>query len=383
MSRIVEYLPRQVMRLDTPIVVLQSDDWGLVGVRDGEGAEELRRQGFEPGRSPYGGYSLETAEDLRALYGVLERHRDASGRAACMVFNFVMANVDFGRALERGLDTDTLIPLGDGLPAGWERPGLLEAYHEGIGRGLVYPALHGLTHFNLRAAQGLLKGNSPAGERLRALYRSGTPQLEELRGVLGFEYLTPGEGWLDLEEQGRLIGLGARLFEGMFGTGARSACAPGYRANGWTHKAWKDHGIAAVQNGPAAKSLPHKDRNGLWMLYRMVELEPAAHGDWSEEKAHSDAEEAVRRGAPVIVSVHSINFHSTVGKYREGTLEKLDRLLGYLERRFPNLRYGHDGDLIELFDAAEKGAREGRRETGVRRSWELPQTVRNYFGEWR
>src|SRR5215469_17554334 len=82
---------------DRPLVLLQSDDWGRVGVRDREGFEQLRAQGIRLGERPYDLYSLETAEDVQAVAAMLDRHRDSVGHPASLVMNFCTANLDFAR----------------------------------------------------------------------------------------------------------------------------------------------------------------------------------------------------------------------------------------------------------------------------------------------
>ena len=61
-----------------PLVLLQSDDWGRVGVRDKEGLELLQASGMTLGERPYDFYTLETAEDVIALRDLLSRHRDST-----------------------------------------------------------------------------------------------------------------------------------------------------------------------------------------------------------------------------------------------------------------------------------------------------------------
>ena len=68
------------LRVGRPLVVLQSDDWGRVGVRDREGWEELRDLGLNLGERSYDFYSLETAEDVAEIAALLQRHRDSTGR---------------------------------------------------------------------------------------------------------------------------------------------------------------------------------------------------------------------------------------------------------------------------------------------------------------
>ena len=51
---------------------------------------------------------------------------------------------------------------------------------------------------------------------------------------------------------------------------------------------------------------------------------------------------------PAIVSLHSINFHSTVGDIRGRTIRILDQFLTALESKHADLLYLHDEDLYKL-----------------------------------
>ena len=73
-------MPQYAFFFDRPIVILQSDDWGRVGVRDAEGLEQLRSAGLTLGESPYDLYTLETAEDLNAAREMLLHHHDSVNR---------------------------------------------------------------------------------------------------------------------------------------------------------------------------------------------------------------------------------------------------------------------------------------------------------------
>jgi len=100
--------------------LLQSDDWGVPAcatARDGRAPAA----GLNLGEKPYDFYSLETAEDVHALAGVLRKHRDATGRRPSIVMNFIMANVDFdrwfsGQKIESGQKQIPLCPLTEGWP---------------------------------------------------------------------------------------------------------------------------------------------------------------------------------------------------------------------------------------------------------------------------
>ena len=67
--------PLTGFHFDRPLVLFQSDDWGRVGVRDQEGAEQLRAAGIKIGERPYDCYSLETSDDVGALSETLKRQK--------------------------------------------------------------------------------------------------------------------------------------------------------------------------------------------------------------------------------------------------------------------------------------------------------------------
>jgi hypothetical protein len=115
-----------------------------------------------------------------------------------------------------------------------------------------------------------------------------------------------------------------------------------------------------AQNGPGALVPPHFDRDEMLQLYRNVELEPATDSNVSVEVCLRQAENCFARGIPAIVSIHSINFHSTVQDFRGTTLSCLDQFFGALESKHADLLYLQDENLFELvnkgFYTAPNGA---------------------------
>jgi hypothetical protein len=351
-QRGLDLVPVAGFHFDRPLVLLQSDDWGRCGLRDREGLEQLRSAGLALGERPYDFYTLETAEDLNALSSVLEKHRDSSGRNPCVEMNFVPANLDFAKMGEDDFRQIHLIALADGLPNRWSRPGLVEAYRAGIAAGVFHPALHGSTHFCRAAVERSLAGDDDRSQLLRTLWQAGTPYIHWRMPWIGYEYWdseqSEDERFLQAEAQRALIGYTFGAFAKLFSTLPRSACAPGYRANRDTHRAWAQHGIRVAQNGPGALVPPHFDRDEMLHLHRTVELEPAVNKNSSVEASLRQAENCFARGIPAIVSVHSINFHSTVQDFRSNTLQCLDQFFTALESKHSDLLYLHDDNLFEL-----------------------------------
>jgi len=338
------YSPK-TFKFGRPLLVLQSDDWGRVGVRDREGWQSLRERGINLGANRYDFYSLETADDVGALRTMLNKHRDSTGRTACLVMNFVTANLDF-QNMTSAATAVHLKPLSEGLPGAWNRPGLFEAVCAGIADGVFYPALHGLTHF---CGPSVLKAlqNETQSNLLCKFWAAETPYIYWRMPWVGYEYCTPENSFLERAEQSQAIKQAAHYFWQLFGSHPFSACAPGYRANHETHAAWASSGIRVAQHGPAVPGLPHLDEHEILHLYRILDFEPS-HGPIDLDRCLQKAAVCFKHGAPLIISIHSINFHSTLKDFRSLSLKSLDTFLSALERCHPELLYVHDADLYEI-----------------------------------
>jgi len=371
LRRLVAAQPRAAgFSFSRPLVLLQSDDWGRVGVRDREGYELLRARGIDLGSHSYDFYSMETAEDVVALRDMLHRHRDSTGRSACMVMNFLLANVDFPKVTEGEFTEIHLKPLSQGLPGNWQRqrPGLFEAYSEGIAQGLFHPGLHGLTHFCGRAVERELNDPGARGTLLRNLWSAETPYIYWRMPWVGYEYYDPAESTFpEPGVQRELVRKAAAGFREFFGVGPLSACAPGYRANQETHRAWLEHGVQVAQNGCGPCVPPHMDPLEILNLYRTIDVEPA-HRILPVEEYLRVIDRCLARGWPAIISVHSINFHSTLKDFRGPTLKALDQLLTALERKYSDLLYVHDADLYQIVTHGRFRAAQGTFEISVSQS---------------
>jgi hypothetical protein len=339
------------LRFNRPLLLFQSDDWGRVGVRDSEGAEELRASGVNLGEKPYDFYSLERAEDLQALSEVLRRYRDSVGRSPSIVMNFILANVDFQTSLGAGDGHISLKPLTEGLPGSWHRPQLFEAYRQGVGERLFFPALHGLSHFCEQAISRELKEDGRRAQLVMTLWQAQTPYIHWRMPWIGYEYWDPEATahaqFLSLDDQQAAIRRAAEIFQVFFGAGALSACAPGYRANSDTRQSWFEAGVRVAQNGPGGQCAPYLDERGMLLTFRNIEMEPATT-KCDIADLMQQVEKCFTTQIPAVVSIHSINFHSTIRDFRTPTLALLDEFLTAVKKKWPNALYVHDADLFNI-----------------------------------
>jgi len=353
-----------------PLVAIQSDDWGRLGLRDREGYEWLRARGIRLGENPYDLYSFETADDISAIASLFARHHDSSGRSPCMVMTFCTANLDFKKMKARGYQGIELLPLSQGLPGSWSRPGLFETYRDGIKRGIFYPAMHGLTHFCPVAVENTLAKGGERAALLRLFWEAETPYIYWRMPWVGYEYWNPEKprvGFLSTDVQRAQISKARECFTAFFGEGPVSACAPGYFANRNTRCMWAEAGIRIAQNGPGnGLNAPHIDSTGMLHLYRTIDLEPS-HRELEVDKYLQIAGNSFARGLPFIISTHSINFHSTLKDFRSSTLAALDSLLTALESKYPDLLYVHDQDLYAIVTEGAFKNRDARVTVSARR----------------
>lgn len=351
-QRANDLLPISGSYFGRPMLLFQSDDWGRVGLRDSEGLEQLRFAGLALGERPYDFYTLETAEDLSALIATLKRHRDSVGRHPCMELNFVVSNLDFARMEADDWKNIHSLPLTEGLPKGWDRPGLFEAYRSGIADGVFEPALHGTSHFCTQAVTRNLAGGGARAALLQTLWQARTPYIHWRMPWIGYEYWDaekpPDDRFLPATSQREIIGQTVGAFAKLFSTLPVSACAPGYRANDDTVCAWAQHGIRVAQNGPGGRVPPHFDGHEVLQVFRTIEFEPAVDSNFSLDSCLEKADICFKQGVPAVVSLHSINFHSTVKDFRSRTLKYLDEFLTTIESKHSGLLYVSDKELHQL-----------------------------------
>jgi hypothetical protein len=193
-----------------------------------------------------------------------------------------------------------------------------------------------------------------AGERaefLRLLWEAETPYIFWRMPWIGYEYWNPERprsGFLGGETQQRLIHQAYESFRGIFGTTPIAACAPGCRANRETFRAWAQAGIRVAENGSGnGLHPPHFDEFGLLHIYRIIDFEPSQR-ELEIEKYLEIVDACFSHGVPAILSVHAINFHSTLKDFRTGTITAMDEFLTALEKRYPELLYVSDEDIYTI-----------------------------------
>jgi len=333
-----------------PVVVLESDDWGL---RRRDARDELSAWGRPSG---WADERSETAEDLDRLADVLARHLDPDGRPATMTMNVIAANPDRAAIEADGFARYHDLPL-DQTMAPEVRAGL----RSGVDARLFSLQLHGRSHFAVDRWLADLRDDHPGARSLFAA------------GVDGGLSLLDGQGWRYHSElldwsagQARpapelidWLAPAMDTIERVAGVRPRSAVAAHYVLTDEAQAAWGALGIEYVQ---AAERRLRPDRpdgtshlgqqgpHGLVHLTRTVRFDPRP-----QRVGHHGAEAGavLRRcfdqGLPAVIDTHRINY---TGPWAADAARELDDLLALADGA--GARYL---TTAELGDAASDGGR--------------------------
>ena len=332
-----------------PTVLIQSDDWGRVGLPKIELLEDLQSAGVQAGQSPWDFYGAESAADLKQLGETLSQINDCDGQPACMTANIVMANADIPLMRAEGFSVFRSLSIANGFPDPWDDMRPVEEYKKLMDKGVFYPALHGFTHFSPTMMMKGWHDTSDFGRRARLLLKKDIPYLASLTPEYNFalqERWDGGERFATELEQREWVRQGVDLFIDSFGFVPRSTCAPGYRANEVTFKLWKEYGIKVIQN--ASYGVTYED-NGVLTIPRNVSFEPFLFDSAKKgiEKALIQARRAVRQGKMIVICSHSISYMNSHLNMRDRSLDALRELLLRLLLIYPDLRFANDGVVHE------------------------------------
>ena len=319
-------------RCAEPVLVIESDDWGL---QRRASRERLRCFG-EPGE--WADETAETDGDLRRLFDVLDRHRDATGRPAAFSGNVVVTNPDHDAIARDRYDV-----LSRNSDQHARRPPCCVA--EGVERRVFFAELHGRRHFSVEAWLADLRRDVPGARELSSEYRHGGLSLLEGQN---WRYHTEYVSWRTGVEPDEIrlspsLTDSLDILEGMFGRRPTSTIAPHYIFSSRIEKAWREAGFRFVQGAnyqilrsedgghgtvSVSHSLGERSPSGLLYLHRFVRFEPRP------ERPHQDVAAAL---AQVFVSALNKDsgsdrlapdqFHRVVSRRRATRVGRITRRL--------------------------------------------------------
>ncbi len=331
----LEFLPHYLRRrFKEKYVIIESDDWGLErAVSD----HSIEWAAAKFGREYFTRWTLdtlETKEDLELLFELLSSIRDNRGSHPVITANFITHNIDY-----QSNDKLGFIPISEGFNSG---AGPLELYHQGITQGLIFPQLHGYSHYNLSALVSFIDT-----DEARESFANGFAACRStIRGNLAFLQGELGKS----NQMYDKIAEAAKVFRETFGYDSLTFIPPTFILDQCALSLLKNAGIEMIQSANRLLdtsgdkySRPYFRKSGgfVWSV-RNARLDPFKGYDFDHLKCIASISSAFENNYPAVIDFHRVNFSGRFNpEYRNRTLKELRMLFKGILKRWPDAIFTH------------------------------------------
>lgn len=350
------------------ILIIESDDWGSVRIRDKEAYEALRHKGLNVQNNHYNSFeTLESNEDLESLFNLLLSFKDINGNHPVFTPMCIMGNPDFEKIKDSDYQKYVFQPLNETLLEFSHSNRVLDLWSQGFQNNIFIPEIHGREHINVRRYMKILQSHEGKdGMRFALNHHSIGPS--RYKNILFPNYLGalhPGPKE-EIEELVQYILDAGNLFKKYMGYQPRVFIAPNAEEPkelehslfqiGVKYLTHAKRRIYPTGNGQFAKEwnfIGQRTNFGQIYLNRNATFEPVCFGekehvsDWVNS-CLKDVEIAFRWNKPAVISSHRVNYVGSINpKNREKGLQKLKTLLTEIIKNWPDVEFMSSYDLGE------------------------------------
>jgi len=345
-------------------LIIESDDWGTIRMPSKEVLKSLLKNNIEADKFNFDKYdSLETYEDLRLLFEVLESVKDSRGISAVVTAYHVMANPNFEAIEANGRKKYFYETILETYSRNSNTLHSFELIKEGIKKGIYIPQFHGREHIQVQRWMEAINSKSHKEQLAftnRAIIWVGSNN--DSSGYSkdyfkGFDYESEAEA----KEVELIHQDGLRLFKEIFEMDSITFTAQGSVWGNHLLSMLKKEGVELIgghqlhPNGNGTYRIENKfwgSRNAFnqihWRRNCLFEPVEDQNFDWVS-KCLLDIEVAFRWGKPAVISTHRVNFIGSIFKEnRTQSLEKLQMLLQKVVKRWPDVQFISSARLAEL-----------------------------------
>lgn len=359
------YLNSRGKRLDKKYVVIESDDWGSERITNRKALSALIDSGVEACNNPFNCLdSLETEDDLSALFDTFSRFRDRNGKHPVITANSVMANPDFGKIKASGF---TEYHYESALETYKKKPGCensAKLIMEGMDAGLYHPQFHGREHLSVCKWMDELRAGNKV---LMKAFEEGIYGIDmdtELTSRDNFMAAFDSQNKEEVENFRTIIEEGTSMFKSVFGFSSKSFIAPCYIWPPDLEPILRENGISYFQGLPLQyapepeggyRQIFHyqgeKNKAGQRYFVRNCFFEP------SESRRSDEVAEIIRRmkiiflwGKPAIIGSHRINFMGSLNEEnRSVNLKLFSELMEAILKIWPDVEFTTTDKLGDLY----------------------------------
>lgn len=352
-------------RTKRKLVVISVDDYGNVRLDSKEARERMDKAGLKI-HSRFDAFdTLETREDLEALYEVLTSVKDKNGRHAVFTPFALPCNINFEAMATEGYERY----IYELLPQTYEKLSAIhpEAYigawdlwQLGIQEGLMAPQFHGREHFNLHYFEQLLRKKNPLlleSLKNRSLVALPESTFSSVGWTAAFSFWSHEE--LPLHQI--ILEEGTNAFKEVYGYAPSVFTPPAQQFHPSHYPLLKSLNFLGIDRplfyqqhlgeGRYQRKFEymHYDANlSMTKIVRNVVFEPTEPNTDHVGKALSQIEAAFRLRKPAIISSHRVNYAGFVDPaYRTLGLEHLRVLLNQIVKKWPDVEFISVAELVD------------------------------------
>jgi hypothetical protein len=352
-------------RIKNKLLIIESDDWGSERIPTNEDLIFLISLGIDVYNNPFNHLdSLETENDLSALFELLMKFKDIKGNYPVITANSVTANPDFTKIKESNFRE---YYHESSQKTYKNKKGCENSYSlikEGISAGIFHPQLHGREHLNFKQWLNALNTDDKLVQKVfdAGIYcidfESGNSESPYFMAAFNGNLSGTSSDFVSIIDEA------AKQFKDMFGYASDSFIAPCYIWHPSLEPYLKKNGIKFIQ-GIAAQTVPVSDkkyrkiyhyqgeRNSIRQLYfvRNCFFEPSLNPkfNWIEDCLQR-IRIAFYWGKPAIMGVHRLNFIGSLNEEnRKKNLLDFSRLLKTILKTWPDVEFTTTDRLGKLY----------------------------------
>lgn len=362
-------------RTNRKILVIESDDWGSVRIRDKQAYEALKQKGLNVDSIHYDSVeSIESNEDLNLLFDLLLSFKDKNGKHPIFTPMCIMGNPDFEKIKSSDYQEYFFQPLQETINEFPNSNRILDLWKKGFELKVFVPEIHGREHINIRRYMNILQTHDWK-DGLRCALENHSIGPSAFKGnkypnYLGALHPKTKEEIFELHQN--VLDAGKLFYEYM-GYNPRVFIAPNAEEPKELESSLNKIGVKYLTrskkriyplgDGQFAKEwnfIGKKTSYNQIILNRNSFFEPVTFGehehitDWVDS-CLSEIEIAFRWNKPAVISSHRVNYVGSIRpKNREKGLNALRKLLSNILKKWPDVEFMSSYDLGELISNSKK-----------------------------
>jgi hypothetical protein len=358
------YINARGWKTNQKYLLIESDDWGTIRMPSKSVYDTCMDNGIDLKKLSFDANdSLESTDDLEALFKTLTSIEDSKGNPAVLTAYHVMANPNFEAIEKNGRKEYVYETILETYKRNSHTKDSFTSIQKGMKMGVYIPQFHGREHIHVKRWMEAINSDSSkeqiAYENQAIIWTGSDKDKHPYKKdyFKGFAYDTEQEA----KEVEAIHKDGLRLFKEIFEMESLSFVAQGGIWGNHLLQMLKEEGVRLIGG-----QQQHPDRNGGYKTInkywgtknklgqvhwrRNVLFEPARNQnfDWVG-KSLAEIEIAFGWGKPAVISSHRENFIGSIfEENRAQSLQKLEILLKKVLQKWPDVQFISSAQLAEI-----------------------------------